>query len=243
MELSDHALGVIAPGATADLIAMNGDPLADLTDIGPMVDARQQQRVQRYAEIGVEEGARLLYQGAVPSEPHLSGGYFVAPTILADVRPEFKDLGKGYGVPHNYGAMGIIYNSQTVKDPPKDWKAFVEGTVAGKWKASMPGVNYPSGGLAISVWLFADQYGGGVDNTAPGLAQIKRMEEAVLATPPGPKRDEGVRTVRRMYDDLQEEIRHNEAMGMERRRTEAIESMANSMQEQNVQPSYTPSGY
>jgi len=75
------------------------------------------------------------------------------------------------------------------------------------------------------------------------LAQIKRMEEAVLATPPGPKRDEGVRTVRRMYDDLQEEIRHNEAMGMERRRTEAIESMANSMQEQNVQPSYTPSGY
>ena len=66
---------------------------------------------------------------------------------LADVLPQFKDLGKGYGVPHNFGAMGIIYNGQTVKDPPKDWKAFVEGTVAGKWKASMPGVNYPSGGL------------------------------------------------------------------------------------------------
>ncbi len=42
----------------------------------------------------------------------------------------------------------------------------------------MPGVNYPSGGLAISVWLFADQYGGGVDNTAPGLAQIKRMRNS-----------------------------------------------------------------
>lgn len=77
------------------------------------------------------------------------------------------------------------------------------------------------------------------------LAQIKRMEEAVLATPPGPKRDEGDRIVRRMYDDLMEEIRHDEAMGMERRRTEAIESMANSMRQQNLQPTptYTPSGY
>jgi putative spermidine/putrescine transport system substrate-binding protein len=97
---------------------------------------------------------------------------------IADVLPQFKDLGKGYGVPHNYGAMGIIYNGQTVKDPPKDWKAFVEGTVAGKWKASMPGVNYPSAGLAISVWMFADLFGGGVDNIAPGLAQIKRMQKS-----------------------------------------------------------------
>ena len=32
---------------------------------------------------------------------------------VGEVRPQFKDLGKGYGVPHSSGAMGIIYNSQT----------------------------------------------------------------------------------------------------------------------------------
>jgi hypothetical protein len=75
------------------------------------------------------------------------------------------------------------------------------------------------------------------------LAQIKRMEDAVIATPPGPKRDEGDRIVKRMYDDLMKEIGDNEAMRMERRRTEAIESMADSMPQQNLQPTYTPSGY
>lgn len=97
---------------------------------------------------------------------------------IAEEKPEFAGIPDGYGAIHNYGAMGIIYNSKTVKDPPKDWKAFVEGTVAGKWKASMPSVNYPSGGLTISVWLFAKTFGGGVDNIQPGLTQIKRMKDS-----------------------------------------------------------------
>lgn len=97
---------------------------------------------------------------------------------MKDVVPEFLAMGDGYGTVHNYGAMGIIYNSTTVKDPPKTWKDFVEGTVAGKWKASMPSVNYPSGGFTVSVWSFAKMYGGGVDNVEPGLAQIKRMQDS-----------------------------------------------------------------
>jgi putative spermidine/putrescine transport system substrate-binding protein len=96
---------------------------------------------------------------------------------VANVLPQFTKMSEGgFGSVHNYGAMGIIYNANTVKDPPKDWKAFVEGTVAGKWKASMPSINYPSAGFTISVWMFANVYGGGVDNIEPGLAQIKRMQ-------------------------------------------------------------------
>ena len=95
---------------------------------------------------------------------------------LAEVGAEFSGLSKGFGSPHNYGGMGIIYNAQSVKDPPKNWKEFVEGTAAGKWKASMPSVNYPSGGLTVSVWQFAKLYGGGVDNIQPGLDQVKRMQ-------------------------------------------------------------------
>ncbi|WP_375457727.1 extracellular solute-binding protein [uncultured Enterovirga sp.] len=97
---------------------------------------------------------------------------------LGDVREQFRQLGTGFGTPHNYGGMGIIYNKTTVKDPPKDWKAFVEGTIAGKWKASMPTVTYPSGGLTASVWSFAKEYGGGVNNIAPGLEQIKKMQKS-----------------------------------------------------------------
>ncbi|HWK48029.1 MAG TPA: extracellular solute-binding protein [Stellaceae bacterium] len=91
---------------------------------------------------------------------------------------EFAAMGDGYGVVHNYGAMGLIYNGTTIKDPPKDWKSFVEGTVAGKWKASMPSINYPSAGFTVSVWMFANLYGGDVDNIQPGLAQVKRMQQS-----------------------------------------------------------------
>ena len=97
---------------------------------------------------------------------------------MADEVPRFADMTGGYGAVHNYGAMGIIYNSATVKDPPKDWKAFVEGTIAGKWKASMPSVNYPSGGFTVSVWSMAKTFGGDVNNIEPGLAKVKEMQRS-----------------------------------------------------------------
>jgi acyl-CoA reductase-like NAD-dependent aldehyde dehydrogenase len=62
-----------------------GDPLEVSTDIGPLVDARQRDRVLEYARIGIEEGATLLYQGEVPSDEHLANGFYVAPVILGDV--------------------------------------------------------------------------------------------------------------------------------------------------------------
>ncbi len=62
-----------------------GDPLEASTDIGPLVDARQRDRVLEYARIGLEEGATLLYQGEVPNDEHLAKGFYVAPVILGDV--------------------------------------------------------------------------------------------------------------------------------------------------------------
>ncbi len=82
----------------------------------------------------------------------------------------------GWGSVHNYGAMGIIYNATTVKDPPKSFQDFVSGTVAGKWKASMPSVNYPSAGFTVSIWYFAKLFGGDVDNIQPGLDMVKKMQ-------------------------------------------------------------------
>jgi acyl-CoA reductase-like NAD-dependent aldehyde dehydrogenase len=67
-----------------------GDGLDEATDLGPMVDARQQQRVLDYIEAGVAEGARLVAQGEVPADERLRGGFFVAPTVFADVRPDMR---------------------------------------------------------------------------------------------------------------------------------------------------------
>jgi aldehyde dehydrogenase (NAD+) len=61
-----------------------GDPRDQATAIGPMVSQRQWERVQSYIRRGVEEGARILVGG--PGRPEgLSDGYFVRPTLFADV--------------------------------------------------------------------------------------------------------------------------------------------------------------
>ncbi|MER7201404.1 aldehyde dehydrogenase family protein [Streptomyces sp. CB01635] len=53
--------------------------------IGPLVNAKQHARVRGYIETGVAEGARLVAGG--PEAPR-EQGYFVSPTVFADVTPE-----------------------------------------------------------------------------------------------------------------------------------------------------------
>ncbi|MFF8397972.1 aldehyde dehydrogenase family protein [Streptomyces sp. NPDC016172] len=70
----DEAVGLAAAAA-----AKYGDR------IGPVVNAKQQTRVRGYIEKGVAEGARLVAGG--PEAPR-EQGYFVSPTVFADVTPE-----------------------------------------------------------------------------------------------------------------------------------------------------------
>ncbi len=60
-----------------------GDPSSDSQIMGPLVNARQRERVLAYIEKGKEEGARLLLGGGVPD--HLDKGYYVQPTVFVDV--------------------------------------------------------------------------------------------------------------------------------------------------------------
>lgn len=61
-----------------------GDPDDPDTFIGPMVRRDQQQRVRDYIELGIKEGARLVTGG--PQIPAgLEDGYYVTPTVFADV--------------------------------------------------------------------------------------------------------------------------------------------------------------
>jgi aldehyde dehydrogenase (NAD+) len=62
-----------------------GDPFDPQTQIGPLVSARQRDRVEGYIAKGKEEG-RLVLGGGRPKG--LTRGWFVEPTIFADVHPD-----------------------------------------------------------------------------------------------------------------------------------------------------------
>ena len=61
-----------------------GDGLDEDTTMGPLVSKEQQERVSRYLEIGRGE-AKVAAEGATPADERLSAGYFVPPTVFADV--------------------------------------------------------------------------------------------------------------------------------------------------------------
>lgn len=56
-------------------------------DMGPLISARQLDRVEALCRAGVDEGATLLMGGA--RVPGLAG-HFMAPTIFTDVRPDMR---------------------------------------------------------------------------------------------------------------------------------------------------------
>ena len=77
----DDAVNAMGERATGIVL---GDPADDGTTMGPLVSREQQERVQHYLEVGAGE-ARLAAQGSTPQDPSLANGYFVPPTIFADV--------------------------------------------------------------------------------------------------------------------------------------------------------------
>jgi aldehyde dehydrogenase (NAD+) len=62
-----------------------GDPRAATTTIGPVVSKVQFDKIQALIEAGIAEGARLVTGG--PGRPEtLNRGYYIRPTVFADVR-------------------------------------------------------------------------------------------------------------------------------------------------------------
>lgn len=56
--------------------------------MGPVISAKAKANIERYIEIGVEQGSRLLLDGRNPELPEKNkNGFFVGPTVFADVTP------------------------------------------------------------------------------------------------------------------------------------------------------------
>ncbi|MCL5023058.1 MAG: aldehyde dehydrogenase family protein [Nitrospirae bacterium] len=75
-------------GAASRLRLGNG--LLEGTDVGPVINPVQMEKVLNYIEIGRKEGARLLIGGKAYREGACARGYFIEPTIFGEVEPEMR---------------------------------------------------------------------------------------------------------------------------------------------------------
>lgn len=63
-----------------------GDPRDPKTTMGPLVDSLQFASVQKFINLGKEEGATLAYGG----NRHGTKGFFMQPALFTDVSPDMK---------------------------------------------------------------------------------------------------------------------------------------------------------
>nr|WP_295737571.1 aldehyde dehydrogenase family protein [uncultured Acidocella sp.] len=77
----------LARAAAANFVV--GDPRSENSNLGPVVSKIQFDKIQGLIEAGIAEGATLVAGG--PGRPEgLSKGYYVRPTVFADVTPQMR---------------------------------------------------------------------------------------------------------------------------------------------------------
>jgi acyl-CoA reductase-like NAD-dependent aldehyde dehydrogenase len=79
----DEVLAGIANIAQSIRLGSGLDPR---TQMGPLISAKQKERVSQYVELGKREGAELVAGGGAP----MGNGYFIEPTVFANVKPEMR---------------------------------------------------------------------------------------------------------------------------------------------------------
>jgi aldehyde dehydrogenase (NAD+) len=85
-KVADDVVAGLAEGIERLVI---GDPLDAETNVGPLINRKQLDRVHSYTEVGQEEGARLVV-GGEKLEDGFDGGYFYSPTLFDHASPEMR---------------------------------------------------------------------------------------------------------------------------------------------------------
>jgi aldehyde dehydrogenase (NAD+) len=137
-------------GAVVDVMerAVVGDPMRTQTQLGPLVSARQRDRVEEYIGLGRSEGATLVSGGGRPDG--LEVGYYVQPTLFTSSDPgiriareeifgpvlvalPYEDQEDGVALANDsdYGLAGMVYSSDEER----------ARSVAARFEAGTVGIN------------------------------------------------------------------------------------------------------
>ena len=99
-----------------------GNPLDPATQMGSQISARQMDRILDFIDSARQQGARLVTGGERDTEGEKAKGYFVKPTIFAEVKPEMRIAREEI--------FGPVLSAIRFRDP-EEAVAIANGTVYG----------------------------------------------------------------------------------------------------------------
>ncbi|WP_420998047.1 aldehyde dehydrogenase family protein [Cupriavidus sp. 30B13] len=122
-----------------------GDPASPDTTMGPVVSAAQMKTVLDYVEIGKREGATAVTGGARLGDK----GYFVAPTVFANVEHEMR-----ISQEEIFGPVASVIRFEDEADAVRIANGTAFSLAAGVWSADIGRVHQVAGELrAGTVWI------------------------------------------------------------------------------------------
>jgi aldehyde dehydrogenase (NAD+) len=125
-----------------------GDPLDPNTNLGPLVSSKQLNRVLKYIDIGKGEGAQMV-QGGARIGGELTSGYFVEPTVFADVNNQMTIAREEI-----FGPVASIIPFDTMEDALKIANDTNYGLAGGVWTRNVSTAHQVSQGIqAGTIWV------------------------------------------------------------------------------------------
>ena len=125
-----------------------GNGLDPNVQLGPLISEKQLQKVMGYMELGSKEGAKLAY-GGKRLGGDLAGGYFVEPTVFADVSNDMTIAREEI-----FGPVASVIPFDDVEDALRLANDTPYGLAGGAWTRSLSTAHKMARGIkAGTIWI------------------------------------------------------------------------------------------
>lgn len=126
-----------------------GSALDFESDIGPLIHRSQYETVERYVQIGHEQGAKLVTGGERANVPGHDGGYYYKPTIFTDVTPSMRIAQEEI-----FGPVLSVIRYDSVEDAIAMANDSIYGLGGGVWSRDIPrAINVAKRIRTGTVWI------------------------------------------------------------------------------------------
>jgi aldehyde dehydrogenase (NAD+) len=112
--------------------ARMGDPMEATTQIGPVTNTPQLEKILKYISIAKDEGAQAVLGGARATRPECGDGWFVEPTIFAGVHNRMRNAQEEV-----FGPVLAVIPFEDEDEAVAIGNDVVYGLAAGVWTQSM----------------------------------------------------------------------------------------------------------